>query len=219
MIPQGNTPSMQHRKKPAQHARSNAKQKGKTAQSMGAIRIISGQWRGRKLPVLNAEGLRPTTDRTKETLFNWLMQDIHGLRCVDAFAGSGSLGFEALSRGAKSVTFIEKNAAAAKQLKSNIELLKISELQASVHSSDAIQFFQQSTPQAYDLVFVDPPFGKGLAEPILLSIIENGWLAQNGLVYLETEQPAPLTIAEPWQVLKKKETSGFSYCLLQLSTS
>ncbi|MCY7296784.1 16S rRNA (guanine(966)-N(2))-methyltransferase RsmD [Alteromonas sp. a30] len=184
---------------------------------MGSIRIISGQWRGRKLPVLSADGLRPTTDRTKETLFNWLMQDIHGLRCIDAFAGSGSLGFEALSRGAKSVTFIEKNAAAVKQLKSNISLLKVNNEQAQVHLGEAADFFLQSPSQAYDLIFVDPPFGKGLVGPTLTKIVEKGWLTPTGLVYVEMEQPAPLAIVEPWQPLKTKETAGFCYQLLQLS--
>ena len=98
MITQGNIPSMRHTKKPANRV-----------QATGVVRIISGQWRGRKLPVLAGDGLRPTTDRTKETVFNWLMNDINGMVCVDAFAGSGSLGFEALSRGAKQVTFFEKN--------------------------------------------------------------------------------------------------------------
>ncbi|MDO4699052.1 MAG: 16S rRNA (guanine(966)-N(2))-methyltransferase RsmD, partial [Pasteurellaceae bacterium] len=93
-------------------------------QAMGEVRIIAGLWRGRKLPVLNAEGLRPTTDRVKETLFNWLMMDVAGSRCLDCFAGSGSLGIEALSRQAQAVVFLEKFANAANQLKKNLVSLK-----------------------------------------------------------------------------------------------
>ena len=99
------------------------KQSNKSA-AKGNIRIIAGQHRGRKLPVLMADGLRPTTDRVKETVFNWLMPYIQDATCLDCFAGSGGLGFEALSRGAKSVTFIELNKAAAQQLKENKALLK-----------------------------------------------------------------------------------------------
>ena len=101
--------------------------------STGSIRIIGGSHRGRKLPVLNAEGLRPTTDRTKETLFNWLMMDVQGANCLDCFAGAGSLGFEALSRGAKSVTFMELDKPAAKQLQANATLLKYDQESARVN--------------------------------------------------------------------------------------
>lgn len=205
---------MQHRKKPAQQSRK--KVKGLSQVATGAIRIISGQWRGRKLPVLNAEGLRPTTDRTKETLFNWLMQDIRGLSCLDAFSGSGSLGFEALSRGATSLAFLEMNAQAAKQLKSNIDLLKVPQGQATVMQQDTLAYLNQKADRAYDLVFVDPPFGKGLVAPVLSRLVENGWLADDGLVYLEMEQPAPCIIEPCWDVLKSKETSQFSYRLMQL---
>lgn len=208
---------MQHRKKPAHPSRSKSN-KGREQQATGAIRIISGQWRGRKLPVLNAEGLRPTTDRTKETLFNWLMQNVHGLNGLDAFSGSGSLGFEALSRGAKSMAFLEMNAQAAKQLKSNIALLKASPEQAQVYQQDTLSYLNQQASQSFDLIFIDPPFGQGLVAPVLEKIVKNGWLAPGGWVYLEMEQPAPCLIPEHWRVLKVKETPQFSYRLMQLGS-
>ena len=102
----------------------NSKQQNAPSKAMGEVRVIAGLWRGRKLPVLNAEGLRPTTDRVKETLFNWLMMDIANARCLDCFAGSGSLGIEALSRQAQAVVFLEKFATAAQQLKKNLTSLK-----------------------------------------------------------------------------------------------
>ena len=100
-------------------------------QQTGQVRIIAGQFRGRKLPVIMADGLRPTTDRVKETVFNWLMPYLYNAKCLDCFAGSGSLGFEALSRGVSSTQFYELNATAAKQIQDNIQLLKVGNAQVS----------------------------------------------------------------------------------------
>ena len=133
-------------------------EKSQKSNQTGVVRIIAGKHRGRKLPVLLAEGLRPTTDRVKETVFNWLMHDVLDSHCLDCFAGAGSLGFEALSRGAESVTLVEKQANIARQLKSNIALLKAEN--AQVIQQDCLSFLSHSQ-QKFDLVFIDPPFKKG----------------------------------------------------------
>lgn len=173
----------------------------------GEVRVIAGLWRGRKLPVLNAEGLRPTTDRVKETLFNWLMMDIAGSRCLDCFAGSGSLGIEALSRQAQAVVFLEKFADAANQLKKNLVSLKTEN--GKVIQTDTLQFLAQKNSETpFDLVFVDPPFHQGFVPQVLTALEQNGWLAESALIYIETEKNhSPLTLPEHWQVIKEK-TAG-----------
>ena len=184
----------------------------------GAIRIISGKWRGRKLPVLDAQGLRPTTDRTKETLFNWLMPYINDRVCLDAFAGSGGLGFEALSRHAKRVDFIEKDRAAYQQLLKNIETLKIDKQQASVAFGDMQQRLKQ-TADRYDLVFLDPPFGYALI-PAAIALLEQQNALNNGaLIYIECEaNNADYPVPQNWQLLKDKSTSQVSSRLFQYSS-
>ena len=119
----------------------------------GEVRIIAGLWRGRKLPVLNAEGLRPTGDRVKETLFNWLMPYIVDSHCLDCFAGSGSLGFEALSRQAKQVTFLELDKNVANQLKKNLQTLKTTSEQAQVINQNSLEFLKQAQNQPHFDVF------------------------------------------------------------------
>ena len=177
------------------------------SQPMGEVRVIAGLWRGRKLPVLNADGLRPTTDRVKETLFNWLMMDVPNARCLDCFAGSGSLGIEALSRQAQAVTFLEKFANAANQLKKNLVNLKTDK--GTVHHTDSLQFLvQKNSGEPFDIVFVDPPFHHNFVPQVLVHLAQNGWLANNALIYVETEKNhAPLQLPEPWQVIKEK-TAG-----------
>lgn len=196
-------------------ARKNAKA-GKSpsaAKASGNIRIIAGKHRGRKLPVLMADGLRPTTDRVKETLFNWLIPYIQDSRCLDCFAGAGSLGFEAVSRGAKEVTMFELNKAAAKQLKANAQLLKIDN--AEICQGDTLALLGQ-TPTPHDIVFVDPPFRQGLTEKTL-SILLKGWLADKAIVYVETESERPLTdVPNNWQLLKEKVAGQVAYRLYQV---
>lgn len=170
----------------------------------GEVRVIAGLWRGRKLPVLTAEGLRPTTDRVKETVFNWLMTDIADSRCLDCFAGSGSLGIEALSRRAQAVTFLEKFANAAVQLKKNLLALKTEK--GTVIQTDSLQFLaQKNGGEPFDIVFVDPPFHQGFVPQVLAHLAQNGWLAENALIYVETEKHhMPLALPENWQIIKEK---------------
>ncbi len=149
------------------------------------LRIIGGEWRSRKLQFLDAPGLRPTPDRIRETLFNWLQGDIYNALCLDLFAGSGAIGLEALSRGAKSVDFVEKNAAASKQLISNLTLLKSD---SNVYQTDALSFLNQHTAdQPYDLIFLDPPYRQGLLDESLNLLTAKGLIGGHSLIYLEHE--------------------------------
>ena len=149
--------------------------------SSGFVRIISGLWRGRKLPVRDLEGLRPTTDRIKETVFNWLAQDIPSSRCLDLFAGAGSLGFEAASRQAKEVVMIELDKHAFHQLKTNSEQVKAENIQ--LHHLDALSFLDQASG-LFDIVFIDPPFHRGLIDQSISKLEAHSILSENALIYI-----------------------------------
>lgn len=175
--------------------------------SQGQIRIIGGDFRGRKLPVRSAEGLRPTSDRMRETLFNWLQFDIAGMTCLDVFAGTGALGLEALSRGAARVDFLELDADNAKQLQQNIQTLKVDH--ATLTQTDSLHWLQQACSQPYDLIFLDPPFGKGLMQPALDAIFQQKWIqTDQAWLYLEQEKSLnwPL-LPDNWQLYREKTTS------------
>lgn len=185
------------------------------SRQMGEVRIIAGLWRGKKLPVLTADGLRPTTDRVKETLFNWLMTDVAGSHCLDCFAGSGSLGFEALSRQAEAVIFLEKFADAAKLLQKNLQALKSDA--GLVVQTDSLHYLNQTNPHSpFNLVFVDPPFQQGFVPPILALLQKNHWLAENALIYVETEQNhPPLILPTGWEIIKEKQAGQVVSRLIQ----
>ena len=160
-----------------------------------SIRIIAGEWRGRRLRVLDREGLRPTTDRVRETVFNWLMPDISGARCLDLFAGTGALGLESLSRGAAFVQFCELDRAAAGLLANNVNTLLSSSRgssgseRADVMCSDALRYLKQIDSEPYDIIFLDPPFdGLQLLRAVLRLIHQRGLLAADGLVYIENNR-------------------------------
>lgn len=178
----------------------------------GTIRLISGQWRGRKLPVHDVEGLRPTTDRVKETLFNWLAAEVRDSRCLDVFAGSGSLGFEALSRFASYVMMIEQEPKAARQLQTNLQTLQCS--QAQVICRDALQVLQSGCSEPFELVFLDPPFRKNLLSQVIPLLEQLGWLADRALIYLERENEGEAPVIPPnWQLLKDKQAGQVCYQL------
>ena len=182
----------------------------------GEVRIIAGLWRGRKLPVLTSQGLRPTGDRVKETLFNWLMPYIVDSECLDCFAGSGSLGFEALSRQAAKVTFLELEKAVAQQLSKNIQTLKCAD-RAQVVNQNSLQFLNQPQNQPHcDLVFLDPPFNFDLAEQVITLLDQNHWLRPQALIYVETEKDKGLNVPESWALLKEKNSGQVSYRLYQV---
>jgi 16S rRNA (guanine966-N2)-methyltransferase len=191
---------------------SQGKKQQKKKATTGSIRIIAGKHRGRKLPVLMAEGLRPTTDRVKETVFNWLMPYIHGANCLDCFAGAGSLGFEALSRGAAKVNLIELNKEAAKQLSANKQLLQSNDV--VVCNTDALVFLKNQTPEKFDVVFIDPPFRKDLVSQTC-KLLDNGWLSEQALIYVEMESESTQSLPANWQLLKEKIAGQVVYRLYQ----
>lgn len=151
------------------------------------LRIIGGEWRSRRLSVADVPGLRPTPDRVRETLFNWLQMQVPGSRCLDLFAGSGALGLEALSRHAKEVILVEKHPVAAKALRDNIVLLGAQN--AVLVNDDAFRFLQRETV-GFDLIFLDPPYRRNLLEPVLELIFTRNLLNSQGMVYLEQEAGA-----------------------------
>ncbi len=177
----------------------------------GHIRLIGGAFRGRQIPVADAKGLRPTQDRIRETLFNWLMNEVHGARCLDMFAGTGALGLEALSRGAAHVTFFEKNSALAKALSDNVVRLDCAP-RANVLHADATSYVAQEL--AFDIVFLDPPFGQNLLTPALAALSQKGMLARGALIYIERASDDKLPyLPESWSCLKSKQTKQVSYSL------
>ena len=158
-----------------------------TAQRRGPpheVRIIGGQWKRSKLPVADAPGLRPTPDRVRETLFNWLGQDLTGWRCLDVFAGSGALGFEAASRGASEVVLVERDAALARSLRESKQRLAAAALRIEV--ADALAFMRRANPDSYELVFIDPPFGADLFMQALAAAPR--LVVPGGFVYLEADR-------------------------------
>lgn len=183
----------------------------------GQIRLIGGDFRGRKLPVRTAEGLRPTSDRMRETLFNWLQFEIPGMRCLDAFAGTGALGLEALSRGAAEVDFLELDVQNAKQLQQNLQTLKIEN--AQLNKTDSLQWLQQSCSKPYDLIFLDPPFQKGLMQPALDAIFQQKWIKNNqAWLYLEQEKALDWPVLpDDWQLYREKTTAQVKMSLWHLA--
>ena len=173
------------------------------------IRIIGGQFRGKKLHFPDIEGLRPTPDRVRETLFNWLMHDIRDAVCLDAFAGSGALGFEAHSRGAANVILLEQAPIAHANLVKLAASFQSSRL--SVLNVDACSFLQQSKAE-FDIIFLDPPFAKNYLPQCLALLAKSNLLKHGGLVYLESENP--IAIDETiWQPIKLKKAGQVSYGL------
>lgn len=158
----------------------------------GHVRIIAGAWRGRRLPVADAPGLRPSGDRVRETLFNWLQAMLPGARCADPFAGTGALGFEAASRGAAWVTLVERARPVAAALRDSLAMLDAQHV--TVLEGDGVAWLSAQAPGSLDLVFIDPPFDSDLAAQALDAVVNSNCLAPGGLVYLESphaEAPSP----------------------------
>lgn len=183
----------------------------KTNRPAGQIRIIGGQWRGRKLPVPDSPGLRPTTDRVRETLFNWLAPSMVDARCLDCFAGSGALGLEALSRYAASATLLEMERGVAHQLQQNLATLKATN--GNVVNTNTLSYLaQKGTP--HDVVFIDPPFRKGLLEETLTLLENNGWLADDALIYVESEVENSLPpVPVHWDLHREQVAGQVAYRL------
>ncbi|KTD19664.1 16S rRNA (guanine(966)-N(2))-methyltransferase RsmD [Legionella londiniensis] len=173
------------------------------------VRIIGGKYKGKKIHFPAIEGLRPTPDRVRETLFNWLMHDIAGAHCLDAFAGSGALGLEAYSRGAEEVVFLEAEPRAWSNLKKNIT--SFDENRLSVFKANALSYFQKAG-KTFNIIFLDPPFAKGYLPQCLAALEKSQILLPEGLLYMESEQE--ITVNEQyWQQLKLKKAGHVVYAL------
>ena len=184
----------------------------KKASRPGRLRIVAGKWRSRLLPIADQQGLRPTSARVRETLFNWLSTDIRGSHCLDPFAGTGALGFEALSRGAATVTMIEKSPKVADILRSSVELLEADN--ARIECADAMSLLKRGADKRYDIVFLDPPFADDLVEECCHLLQSNGWLADRAAIYIEQDKSKPLTeLPAGWQVIKNKKAGKVRFLL------
>ena len=186
-----------------------------SSDARNSVRIIAGRWRGRRVAFPAIDGLRPTPDRVRETLFNWLQHEIAGTRCLDLFAGSGVLGLEALSRGAKEVVFVEQAVAAARGLVAQLKLLG-GTAAAHVVEMGATRYLR--TPAApFDIVFVDPPFAQGMLKQYVPALDAGNWLKVGALVYLEHEKAAGApSIPQHWQMLKSKAAGEVGYHLARV---
>jgi 16S rRNA (guanine966-N2)-methyltransferase len=188
---------------------------GKDTRKLHQVRIIGGQWRGRKLSFTPADGLRPTGDRIRETLFNWLAPTIEGARCVDLFTGSGALGLEALSRGAIHCDFVDSSNATLSQVSDHLKTL-VAVNRSRCHPVSAQQFLQMAT-QAYDIVFIDPPFMQQLVGPICEALTKKQLLSSDALVYVETgamEPPAKVPLG--WKIHREKVAGSVAYRLFSV---
>lgn len=180
------------------------------------LRIIAGKWKSRRINFLPLTGVRPTTDANRETLFNWLQDKIRDAICLDLFAGSGALGFEALSRGAKHVTMVDSSIKIIQNLKENAQALNATESINFICAKVPEQFVKIS-PQKFDIIFLDPPFHKNLVAPIC-EILENmSFVANDGYVYIETEKELDISniLPKPWQILRTKLSGQVRYHLIQ----
>ena len=196
------------------------------------LRIIGGQWRGRKLSFADGEGLRPTMDRVRETLFNWLQSDIAGARCLDLFSGSGALGLEALSRYAGEVVMIDKNPQAIRMIRQNLELLAVDN--ARLMQMDARDFllrtaegsllktaegsFPPSPQKTFDIVFLDPPFNQQLV-PVFCDLLDKAnCLSDQAIIYIEIEKKTRLPqLPDNWTIIKEKKAGQLAYYLVKVN--
>jgi len=176
----------------------------------GAVRIVGGRWRGTRLPVADAEGLRPTPDRVRETLFNWLQPALPGVRVLDLFAGSGALGLEALSRGAREALLIERDPGLAEQLRRAVERLDAG-ASATVLQADALALLRAPLHGRFDVVFLDPPFAAGAWTQVLQLLPP--WLADDAWLYLEGPVATPPAAGPEWAPHREGRTRDVHYSL------
>ena len=189
-----------------------------------SLRIIAGEWRGRKIPFATAVGLRPTQDRVRETLFNWISGPVPGATCLDLFAGTGALGLEALSRGAKQVNFVDLSNIATNSLNDNLKLLPIAAEQiAKVEQMSSFNWLRSYKDRAttdeqierYDLVFLDPPFALALMQDTLKALFDSQCLSNKAMIYVEQPQPLEeLLLPEGWKLHRSKKAGQVFYGLI-----
>lgn len=175
----------------------------------GRVRIISGEWRGRFIPIPTGVELRPTTDRIRETLFNWIAPHIEGARCLDVCSGSGILAFEALSRGAAHVTAVDNERRVTQHLQEQSNIFNTTQLEVIL--SDVVTYLSQPATQTFDIVFVDPPFAAQLWEPICQQLSQQSWLAPQALVYVEMPKQVDFQGPAGWEALKQKKAGNVKY--------
>lgn len=174
------------------------------SEAPGKYRIIGGQWRGRKVAIADAKGLRPTPDRVRETLFNWLAKAVRNAACLDLFAGSGALGVEALSRGARSVVFVEKNRLASTHLQDQLDVLGA---EAEIVCADALVYLRGPV-RKFDIVFLDPPYPDKLLAPAMQALEDYGWLGKDAFVYAEKPAREPPPVIPPGWVNWREGKAG-----------
>lgn len=194
------------------HNKSHAKNR-KSSEISSSLRIIGGQWRSRRLTFTAVEGLRPTTDRVRETLFNWVSPIMPGARCLDLFAGSGALGLEALSREASSVTFIDLSPVATRSLQQNLQLLGATN--ANILTTNTVNWLKNNTPdEPYHIIFLDPPFRCGLVNQCIEQLNNTNYVATGTHIYLEIEKEAGRPPVPPhWRLHREKEAGQVRYML------
>lgn len=180
------------------------------------LRIIGGAWRGRRIRFALVEGLRPSPDRVRETLFNWLRDQVIGSRCLDLFAGSGALGFEALSRGATQALLVDRESAVVRELRANLSLLGATN--GEVLHADALQFLQ-GAPRRFDIVFLDPPFASRCVPEVCGLLERRGWLAPDAHIYIEQSAREALEgLPAGWTLVRSKQAGEVGYHLARSSS-
>lgn len=178
----------------------------------GQLRIIAGKWRGRNIKFIDQGDLRPTPDRVRETLFNWLRSDVSGAICLDLFAGSGALGFEAASRGARQVTMVDNSSQVCKMIQENITLLKSESVETA--TSDALHYLEKNETR-YDVVFLDPPYKLNILPQLFLLLEQKKCLAEHAKIYIEHDVKKNLPkMPDNWHLLKAKIAGQVSYYLI-----
>jgi len=178
------------------------------------LRIIAGQWRGQKLNFPDLPGLRPASDRIRETQFNWLQAEIIGAKCLDLFAGSGALGLEALSRNADSVVFVDSSKNAIDSIRENLS--KLHSEQAQLFCQQAKLYVTSSQPLKFDIIFLDPPFDSNLLNPSITALQQGSCLRKGSLIYLEHEKNSHINLPKNWVLLKSKKSGNVKYGLCEV---
>lgn len=177
----------------------------------GSVRIIGGQWRGRKITVPSVDGLRPTPDRVRETLFNWLMPYLPDAKCLDTFSGSGALSIESLSRGAAQATALDNSPEAVQALKKISALLEIPSL--NIIHADALAWLNRVADTAFDIVFIDPPFHQNLISPCCALLETHHWLSADALIYVEHERGGTIDVPDSWRLHRQQQAGDVVYAL------
>lgn len=186
-----------------------------TSAGGGVVRIVGGRWRGTRLPVADVPGLRPTSDRVRETLFNWLQQQLPGARVLDVFAGTGALGLEAVSRGAREAWLVERDPRLAETLNGHVERLK-AEDQVRVVRADALSWLQAPLHDRFDVVFLDPPFEIDAWASALARL--SPWLSEDALLYLETPVGNGFQPGAGWALHREGSTRDVHYALYRAAS-